>query len=148
MQSDKMKAAHIPLKESCKASSEHCADKPAPRPGRPDGCQANCYMPPLSAAIWLDSDCKLPLGNHRLKMDNLFWQKKVLWSSVAHMASRNNLDKHVNGCDWENARISVDKCIYLCVCTLYVGVFFAYYDSHSALIWEQNFIDYIETHKD
>jgi len=36
---------------SCKASSAHCADKPAPRPGRLGGCQANCYMPHLSAAI-------------------------------------------------------------------------------------------------
>lgn len=78
----------IPLKESSKASSEHCADKPAPRPGGPDGCQANCYMPHLSAAIWLDTDFKLPLGNYRLKMDKLFWQKEVLWSSVAHMDSK------------------------------------------------------------
>lgn len=66
----------IPLKESSKASSEHCADKPAPRPGGPDGCWADCYMPHLSSAIWLDGDCELPLGNYRLKMDKFFWQKK------------------------------------------------------------------------
>lgn len=51
-QSDKIKAGRFLIQTPAKLR----VNKPAPKHEAPREIQANCYMPHLSAAIWLDSD--------------------------------------------------------------------------------------------
>lgn len=82
-----MKAGSSRFQTRHNAASECRADKPAPKLGAPRECQANYYMPLLSAAIWLDSDLEQPLG--RLKMDSFFIS--FFWSSEVFKDRRGSL---------------------------------------------------------